>query len=177
MPAVDRALRDTDPAARDDFWHGVGRALYFLPINFMPCGRVTWRPFEMAERAASDEAAHHNLRSGLGWAFALVNMRQPEIVTRLLLAHHGEALAAGDGFANGVASTVMMRRDTTPGGRLVGDFLGHRPGGPALVGRAGALVPAGGALARIYPGLARRGLLGEIFRYRPWLGAGAGGEP
>lgn len=167
VPGVDAVLRESDPEARDYFWHGVGRALYFLPINFVPCGRVTWRPFEMGDHAAPDEAAHRNVLAGLGWAFALVNMRQPEIVSRLLLARHGGALAEGDGFANGVASAVMMRRDTTPGGTLLETFLAHRPHADgaswweSLVRR-----PAETALERLYPGLERRGVLGEIFRYR-----------
>jgi hypothetical protein len=166
VPKVDVALAEVDPGARDYFWHGVGRALYFLPINFMPCGRVSWRPFEMGDREATDGAAHLNVRAGLGWAFALVNMRQPEIVCRLL-AERGEALAADPGFANGVASTAMMRRDTTPGGVLLDAFLSHKPEGEAAPWWS-TLVrhPAEVALERVYPGLVRSCRLGEIFRYR-----------
>lgn len=167
VPKVDQALGEVDPVAREYFWHGVGRALYFLPINFLPCGRVTWRPFEMGDREATDEAARHNVRAGLGWAFALVNMRQPEIVTRLLLAERGGDLAADSGFANGVASTAMMRRDTTPDGVLLDTFLRHRPEGEAAPWWSSLVRhPMEVALERVYPGLVRNCRLGEIFRYR-----------
>lgn len=168
--AVDGALRALDDeAARGFFWHGVGRALYFLPINFLPAGDATWRPFDMGFAEASDPVARRNVLAGLGWAFTLVHMRRPELMTGLLLAPHGARLEREVGFSDGVASSVVMRTDTTPGAPLVRAFLDHSPPA-ATAGRWRALVvdPARRALDEVYPRLRREGRLGEIFR--------AGGE-
>lgn len=175
--AVDRALRDSgDEAARGFFWHGVGRALYFLPINFVPAGDTTWRPFEMGLAEAPDPAARANVFAGLGWAFTLVDMRQPELMTELLLGPHGGCLRRETGFANGVASSIVMRTDTTPRSDLVEAFLGHTPP-PATAGLWSELVvgPARRALDEVYPRLRRQRRLGEIFRYRPEIGSAGGG--
>ncbi len=164
--AVDAALRTLDDeAARGFFWHGVGRALYFLPINFLPAGDATWRPFEMGLAEAPDPFARRNVLAGLAWAFTLVNMRRPELMTGLLLARHGARLEREAGFSNGVSSSVVMRSDTTPGSPLIRTFLDHRP--PAdTAARWDALVvgPARRALDEVYPRLRREGRLGEIFR-------------
>lgn len=165
---IDASLRRVAPQVVPYYWHGVGRSLYFLPVNFVPCGRVTWRPFEMARREGPDTAARRGAIAGLAWAITLVTMRQPEVLDHLLLRPHGEELAADDAFANGVASAVMMRWDTTPDAEIVAAFLAHRPRGER--GRRWwdelVLRPAETALERWYPVLRRRGRLGEIFRYQ-----------
>lgn len=177
--AVDRALRDLDEqAARGFFWHGVGRALYFLPINFVPAGDATWRPFEMGCAEAPDPAARRNVLAGLGWAFTLVNMRRPELMTGLLLAPHGARLEREAGFSNGVASSVAMRAETTPGTPLVRTFLDHRPPTDTAA-RWGALVvgPARRVLDEVYPRLRREGRLGELFRVGAEGGRTGGPSP
>lgn len=170
VAAVARALRAVAPELVGTFWHGVGRALYFLPVNFAPLGEVSWRPFEMGRREAPDAEALDNILAGLGWAFTLVSMRQPEILARRLLARHGRELACTDAFASGVVSSILMRFDTTPEAPLIESFLGYRPpAGSAGEGYWEQLVrrPARAALERTYPTLRREGRLGEIFRYQP----------
>lgn len=169
---VDAALRRLgDEGVRGFFWHGVGRALYFLPINFLPAGDTTWRPFEMGLAEAPDPHARANVLAGLGWAFTLVNMRQPTLLERLLLEPFGSRLEAESGFANGVASSILMRTDTTPSAAIIGRFLDHRPA--ERVARSWNLLvaePCRRALEHVYPRLRREGRLGEIFRYRPDVG-------
>lgn len=174
MDAALRRLGEDD--ARGFFWHGVGRALYFLPINIVPAGDTTWRPFEMALAEAPDPTARHNAVAGLGWAFTLVDMRAPELMERLLLAPHGASLRRLEGFANGVASSLTMRTDTTPGSELVDRFLGHRPTTAGDLWRELVTEPSRHALERVYPRLRAAGRLGEIFRYQTYLGWGAGGS-
>ncbi len=169
MTAVQRVLREEAPQVEPFFWHGVGRALYFLPINFLPWGDTSWRPFEMAWREACDAAARRDAVSGLAWAATLVGMQDPEILARLILGRHGCELEADDAFASGVAAAVTMRRDTTPGAALLDRFLAHRPADPALAGRWERLVqnPAREVLEQGYPVIRDLDRLGEIFRYQP----------
>jgi len=169
---VDAALRRLgEESARGFFWHGVGRALYFLPINFLPAGDTTWRPFEMGLAEAPDPQARANVLAGLGWAFTLVNMRQPTLLERLLLEPFGRRLEAESGFANGVASSILMRTDTTPSAAIIDRFLAHRPA-ERVAGPWNLLVaePSRRALEHVYPRFRRQGRLGEIFRYRPDVG-------
>lgn len=176
---LDAALRSLgEEAARELFWHGVGRALYFLPINFLPVGDTTWRPFEMGCAEAPDPAARRNVLAGLAWAFTLVDMRQPELMGDLLLAPHGARLREETGFANGVASSVVVRTDTIPGSPLVDTFLGRRPPAAAADDWTDLVeAPSRRALDDVYPRLRRGELLGEVFRYRPEIGRGLEGTP
>ena len=40
---VDWRLSAIDPELVGYFWHGVGRGLYFLPLNALPCASSSWR--------------------------------------------------------------------------------------------------------------------------------------
>lgn len=164
--AVDRALRRVAPEALGFFWHGAGRGLYFLPINFLPCS--SWQAFEMAAREAPDERAHRNAVAGLAWAQLLVNERQPEVLWELVVEPHGERLA-DRAFVNGIASALIMRQDTTPEAAFQRTFLGFRPaaGSAAARRRWDELVrrPGGRAVAVSYPLLRAADRLGEIFRF------------
>lgn len=173
MDAVLRAVRDEAPEVEPFFWHGAGRALYFLPVNFVPWGDTSWRPFEMARREAPG-AARRDAVAGLAWAATLVGMREPEILARLILQRHGAELGAddavaSDAFSSGVASSVAMRQDTTPGSSLLDRFLAYRPAEPGLAALWERLVrgPALRVLEHGYPVLRERGRLGEMFRYQP----------
>ena len=169
VAAVNGALRALgEEAAREWFWHGVGRCLYFLPVCFVPVGDVTWRPFRMARREAPDGAALANAVAGLGWAVTLVNMRQPAVMDRRLLARHGDELTRLPGFANGVASALLVRQDTTPGTGLAARFLAARAsaeGWEPLVRE-----PARRALRDLGPRLRDEGRLEDVFRVQPWIG-------
>lgn len=165
--SVDRALRQVAPEVVGFFWHGVGRAIYFLPQNFLPCS--TWQTFEIARREAPDELARLNAVAGTAWAVTLVNQRQPEILANLIVGPHGDQLSADGAFSNGVTSAVIMRADTTPGSALNPVFLDYRPS-PSdvrlcrlwdeLVRR-----PAELGLHVYYPIFKEHGALGDLFHY------------
>lgn len=164
--AVDRALRDIDPEVLGYYWHGVGRAIFFAPVNFLP-GSDTFI-FEMAQSEAPDEAARLSALAGAAWAYALVAQRDPRILAELVIAPYGEELARDGGFANGVASSTMMRFDTTPEAPFLATFYEYQPPDPRVADLWQRLVrtPAETALNVYYPVLKRQDRLGEIFRYQ-----------
>jgi hypothetical protein len=163
---VDRHMQEVEPEAVSYFWHGVGRAHYFLPIFFVP-GLLS--PWLAIEREAPHEMALLNMIAGLAWATAIVNVRQPQIMENFL-KHQGEQVSKTPAFSNGVISTLIMGIDITPGDVYIMQFLQHQPN-PSdqrvvklwndLVGR-----PANDAVQRIYPVLKEHERLGEVFHYQ-----------
>jgi hypothetical protein len=150
------------------FWHGVGRAIYFLPINILPFYGSIWHAYEMAQREATDEFAWRNALAGLAWGVTMVNIRQPAIMAHLL-QQHGEDLSENAAFSYGVASSLMMRYDTTPDAPFIMPFYQYQPDAtdPGLVWLWNSQVrqPAQEALQTYYPILKQRSRLGELFRY------------
>jgi hypothetical protein len=169
VPIVGQVLSETDPDVLGYFWHGVGRAVYFLPINFVPCYGSIWHAVDMVRRESPDEFAWHNALAGLTWAVTMVNIRQP-IVMADLLQYHGHQLAENPGFSYGIATSVMMRYDTTPQAPFITPFYQYRPDSndPSLVQLWDSQVrqPTQEALQDKYPILKREQRLGEIFHYR-----------
>jgi hypothetical protein len=163
VAAVDGILREAEPEVRACFWHGAGRAIYFLPVNFLPCS--AWEIFRMARMEPLDELAVRNAVAGAAWAVTLVCQRDPQIMAELLVGPHGEKLLADSAFANGVAASVMMRQDTTPGASFLARFCEYQPDDRAVARLWEALVrrPCQQALGSWYQVLTRRECLGEIF--------------
>src|SRR5262249_26590170 len=85
------------------------------------------------------------------------------------IRYRGAQLSADDGFANGVASSLMMRYDTTPRAAFITPFYQYQPDStdPQLVQLWQSQVqqPCTVALQEYYPVLKQRHRLGEIFRY------------
>jgi hypothetical protein len=163
---VDEQLRLVEPNVLSYFWHGAGRAHYFLPLYFVP-GLLS--PWLAIEREAPHELALLNMTSGLSWAMAIVNIRQPLIMENFL-RYHGERVGRTPAFSNGVMSVLIMGIDITPGDVYVKNFLRYRPSGEnqkvAELWERLIAGPAHEALAHIYPVLKEHGRLGEVFRYQ-----------
>jgi hypothetical protein len=178
-PAVDRAVREVAPRVRGFFWHGVGRSYYFLPVNFLPFS--LWPLFEMAWQEAPDVEALMNSYAGAAWASVLVNQRHPSILAELLVGPHGEQLARSGGFKNGVASSIVMRQDTTPGAPFIEAFCRYRPADPHTARWWQELVaaPCRRALRVYQPVLAAENQLDQVFRYQDLdrLVEGRSGDP
>jgi hypothetical protein len=81
---VSRKLQDIDSEAFEYFWHGVGRAHYFLPIHFVPGYGSIWHAVGMIRQAVPNRLAWLNAIAGLAWGVTMVNIRQPQIVANLL---------------------------------------------------------------------------------------------
>ena len=163
VAAIDEALCAVAPGVRGFYWHGVGRSAYFAPLGFVP-GSIS-RTLEQVRRTAPGPAERRDAVAGLAWGFTLVNQRQPRILEDLVVAPEGEELVADGAFANGVASSVVMRAETTPGAPFIEALCDYRPRRAGelweeLVGR-----PCRRAVDRYRPTLARAGRLDEVFRY------------
>jgi len=162
--SVDGALRQVAPELLGYYWHGVGRALYFSRRYFLPVLSTVWTGVDNeAETAPERESA----MAGLTWAVVLVNMRQPEIMEGVLRTYIEDS-PLQNGFANGVASSLIMRQDTTPDAPFISSFCRYQPvtqrqseSWEQLVAR-----PCTQGLNRFYPVLKQHHALGEVFRYQ-----------
>jgi hypothetical protein len=166
---VEEHLRQLAPHVLGYYWHGVGRALYFLPPFFVP-GLLS--PWIAIEREAPHEFALLNMTAGLAWATTIVNVRQPELMENFLRMR-GELVSHTSAFTNGVMSTLIMGIDVTPGDTYIVQFLDYRPksSDARLVELWNRLVaqPARDAVYNIHPVLKKHEHLGEVFQYHASL--------
>ena len=157
-------LRDLDSDASEFFWHGVGRALDVSPMYMLP-GFSAWHA---AEIEPPNESARRNTRSGVAWAFTIINVRQPEIACDFV-THHADDIAVDEAFMNGVYSSLIMAGETVPGHRFVTGYLRHKPDpkNPDAVAawKSGIGPDPEGRVNSYRETLKVHGKLGEIFRY------------
>jgi hypothetical protein len=112
VPALSAALARHAPGRWTAFWHGVGRALYFSPLAMVP-GAASMA-LARAAVAAPQPLGCHGAVAGVGWAMALVNLRDPEVLSALLArqlvpppARGGAEPAAGQALADGLAAALL----------------------------------------------------------------------
>jgi hypothetical protein len=167
---ISHLLEEMDPEAYGYFWHGVGRSIYFSPINFLPGYGAIWHPVEMIRREATERVARRNAFAGLSWGVTMVNVRHPHILGNLLNHLNVEDEDERDGFQNGVMSGLMMRQDTTPDAPFIADLYTATPDGfgAEFADKWDRLVQQSCkiALQEYYPILKEHQRLGDIFRYR-----------
>jgi hypothetical protein len=166
---ADQHLAELNPEVATYMWRGAGRALYFHPKNFVPGFKCPWRGIEMIQKIAPHEIALKNMHAGLSWAFTIVNMRNPEIMESLLL-YQGEEFPRRDLYANGMASSVIMRYDTTPDDPYLQDFIDHLPDSSnrllCRLWREHVRETCEAAIREYYPVLNECQRLGEVFHYQ-----------
>jgi hypothetical protein len=147
----------------------VGRGLYFLPRNALPCTSSTWRAVAMAQAEAPHRLGQLNALGGLAWALTLVNLRHPAIL-ETFLQQYGGVISANEAFSTGVSSALMIWYDITRDDLYLRAFLQHQPdpSQPRLVQRWNSQVraPAQEALQRYYDVLKTHDALGEVFRHQ-----------
>ncbi len=169
MEVTDEQLLAFDEEAAAYFWRGAGRALFFLPVNFVPLYGSIGNAIRMSRQEAPHELARRNLLAGIAWASTVVNMKQPEIM-EAFLDQHGDELLGLDAFADGVASSIIMRQDTTPDEPFIKAFIEHRTNSSnshlAELWDTHIRIPGEDALGKFYPVLLDKHRLGEVFRYQ-----------
>lgn len=148
------------------FWHGAGRALYFSREYFLPVLTTAWSGIDEEAKACPDR---QSAMAGLSWAVTLVNMRQPAIMQHALPSYTQDA-SLTQGFANGVASSIIMRQDTTPDEPLISAFY-QRPPDPNNRQSAEMWLrfissPTQLGLEKYYPVLKQHSALDQVFRYQ-----------
>lgn len=113
VPAFDRLLVSGAPELREYFWHGFGRGSYLSPANLAPWSGSGWRAIQAASEAAPGGIARSNAISGAAWAFTLVNLRTPKVMSAFL-REHGQWAAQEPAFADGVRSALEVWRQLQP---------------------------------------------------------------
>lgn len=166
---IDWRLSAIDPDLVGYFWHGVGRGLYFLPINALPCTSSTWRAVEMAQEEPPHSLGRLNALGGLAWALTLVNLRHPAIL-ETFLQQYGGVISANDAFSTGVSASLMIWYDIEKDDPYLRAFLQYQPdpSNPRLVQLWNSQVraPAQEALQRYYDVLRTQYGLSEVFRHQ-----------
>ena len=164
---VHRALQVEATDSIGYFWRGVGRCLYFHPVNFLP---GTSRPIRAIDKGL-EEAPTPELRQGMlagtAWALTVVNMATPEVM-EWALSRFDDFDCSNPGFRNGVISSVVMRYDTTPDFDGIRRFRDHVPADPKVAERWKSLI-AGSidtAIKVVHPVLSKHKRLDEVFQYQ-----------
>lgn len=164
LTVVARQFQQVAPELAGYFWHGAGRALYFSREYFLPVLTTAWSGIEQETLNCPDQLS---AMAGLSWALTVVNMRQPAIMEHALPSYTQNANLAR-GFANGVASTVIMRQDTTPDEPFISAFCQYRPRSQQLIEMWNRFIaePAREGLQLYYPVLKQNHALDQVFRYQ-----------
>jgi hypothetical protein len=167
IPAIDREIPAVEPELSGYFWHGVGRAMYFEPMNMLPSVNAPWRAVKRLEQEVPDQHAYKNALAGISWAITVVNMRNPEVM-EAFLRHHGELADRDDAFRNGLTSSLLMRYDTTRDGTNISPFIHYEPKEPEALAAWKRLVaePCEHALRNTYGQLKQTNALEQLFHYR-----------
>jgi hypothetical protein len=165
-PFVD-AIGTIDPEHAPNAWHGVGRSSYFF--NFMPGWKEPWPAFPLIRRTARDRASLLNMLAGLASGMVIVNMRTPEILEAIVRERVSKLTPEEtDAFAQGIACSMVMRLDTTPGDERAKALLSHTPEPDVTVLWERVIAgPGRQALETLQPLLHAKRLLDRITCYRP----------
>lgn len=166
---IDQQLMRMDPASLGYFWHGVGRGIYFLPINAPPGIHVAPRAVQIAMSEATHIVGRLNALSGLVWALTLINITHPEILANVLLRHR-DIFTTTDAFSNGVSSAILVWRDIKCDDPYLHAFCQYEPNldDPNLVElwHHSVRLPCDLALSQYYEALKAENGFGELFRYQ-----------
>jgi predicted unusual protein kinase regulating ubiquinone biosynthesis (AarF/ABC1/UbiB family) len=108
LQEIAEVISSADSKLLPYYWHGVGRAIYFLyPRALYPSGGK-WVGLRHALGDAIYDDARDEVLSGFAWPLVLVNIRHPEILA-LFVEQHGEDLSDYQfSFAGGVATSVLL---------------------------------------------------------------------
>jgi hypothetical protein len=126
ISSIDAILVHHQPDLVGYFWHGVGRAIYFSPLQSVSFWPVRWSGLDWCMREPPHSLGRANAIAGFAWALTLVNIRQPEIVAAFLHSR-GKHLPDKEAFINGLCSGLLVWQDAQPDQRQLSDFLAYQP--------------------------------------------------
>jgi hypothetical protein len=163
LPSIDAHLAELDQRLIGYFWHGVGRAIYFAPSNFLPTNSAPWRAVEVALSEPPHELGRCNALAGVIWSLALVNLRQPQLL-ELFLKYHPQ-IAETVIFDKSLGAALLIWRDSSPNDTLIEKLGSHQPSTPALANLWKRVSRAcSGASESQYLVLKEKNGLGSLFR-------------
>jgi hypothetical protein len=165
MP-VDRELAAISHKLQAYFWHGVGRAIYFSPINFLPGRSAPWQGLFMSCSEPPHDLGRLNAMAGFCWALTLVNIRQPEILASFL-KHHEKQLWEADACVNGIRSALLLWYDAASHDEHFDRLRNYRPGAAAAGVWDAVVTKSFENIEHVHSILKTQKLLGELFRYQP----------
>jgi hypothetical protein len=130
LEVVHELLERYHPEMLDTFWHGVGRGLYFAPLQMVPfsCWEAVKKAMNYGPQGSS---VRDNVVSGVSSAIGMVNITSPKLVYQLLVAPYSQQLRKEPGFAHGIASSLIMREISTPDDNHHQLFSTFQPSGAA----------------------------------------------
>ncbi len=148
------------------FWHGVGRAIYFAPTNFLPYRSAPWKAWAMCMTEPPHALGRRNAVAGLAWALTLVNIQQPEIMATFL-KHHGRQMEESDAFANGVCSAAIIWLHSTASSDDLTAFHDYKPDSSLAELWKIYVEQTFESALRHYKAANTSNSLGQLFRYQP----------
>lgn len=165
IPALDSHLLQMDENLSAYFWHGIGRAIYFSPTNFLPLGNGALRGLQMCLQGPPHSVGRLNAVAGFAWAMTLVNIRQPEIIAQFL-QHHEQQITESAAFINGICSAMVIWHDSAPGSSDLDALACFTPVPPAIPAWTKYVVRSCAKALEYYQPLKRISFLEAVFRYQ-----------
>ena len=162
VASIDQHLLRTNTDLLAYFWHGIGRAIYFAPTNFLPFRSAPWQGLKRCQEEPPHVLGRCNAVAGFAWALTLVNIRQPEIMATFL-SHHEQQISENDSFRNGVCSALAIWHDSAPDDPYLKAFHHYAPDVHLAPAWHRHISPCCDWVSRNYPSLTQ---LSELFRYR-----------
>jgi len=163
--AIASALEELGEGFEAHFWHGLGRALSFVPTNVLPVGDPSKRALVKAVSEPRGDSGRRNALAGLAWAMTLVGFRHPQVLGRFLHAHAGH-IPAPDAFTQGIAAAVLVWVQSSGPGAPLETFLSYASADPRLWD-SWVRRPCLQALDLRLPELERNGRWEDLFRVAP----------
>lgn len=166
LTIVGNAAAEIDGDAERLYWHGVGRSLYFVPMNFVPFGSAHERALRTAIEEAPAVEDCRNAVAGFVWAVTLVNLAHPVVLKSLLRT--AEAIRMPAAVRNGIISALIVWKHMVPEDT---EFLPHylelAPGTSSDAARWNdfVAVPAREAFARVFPTLSKQDRVASVFQF------------
>jgi hypothetical protein len=167
LARVSDAMGEINVDAQRLFWHGVGRSLYFVPMNFITFGGSHERALKTAIAEAPTIEDRHNAVAGLVWAVTLVNICHPAVLKNLLRA--AEGIRMPEAVINGIMSALMVWKHMVPEDREFLPIYFRSVSGSARDIRLWSdyvVTPATRVFAEVYPTLLAEERVASVFQYK-----------
>jgi hypothetical protein len=166
LPAFSEAMGALGAHYQRLFWHGVGRALYFVPSNFMPFAASHSRALEEALQDPPSGEDKLNCAAGLAFATTMVNLPQPAVIRELMTVYAQRG--ARPSLTNGVVSALLAWHSMAPGDtKYIRAFTEPEAGSFAdPLWNELVVNPAADAIRNVYPALEANSHLAGVYYFR-----------